>query len=199
MPNTTEISSLINRKSCGKQIDPMPTNEEFSLIMQAAMRAPDHFNLKPWRFIRFTHQTRHQLGEMFLQSAIENQKPQELDEQSQQKFRNMPLRSPCVLLAYCHHTEHPKVPLIEQKLATAAAITNILHATHQLDYAAIWRTGSLCYNPTLHQKLNLAKNQHIIGFIYIGSKDTKNNTPEPKKIDWQDYLQDFANSSPYPQ
>ena len=45
------LQLLLNRSSQPKLTAPAPAEEALENIKQAALRAPDHGNLKPWRFI----------------------------------------------------------------------------------------------------------------------------------------------------
>lgn len=45
------LEALINRTSCPKLEGPAPTADQLESMLQAAVRAPDHGALRPWRFI----------------------------------------------------------------------------------------------------------------------------------------------------
>ena len=47
--NTIEL--LINRNSHAKLTAPAPSEDELATLFAAAMRAPDHGLLRPWRFM----------------------------------------------------------------------------------------------------------------------------------------------------
>ena len=53
------LNLLLNRSSHPRLQAPAPEGEELTNIMQAALRAPDHACLSPWRFIAvsYTHLT----------------------------------------------------------------------------------------------------------------------------------------------
>lgn len=50
MKNRDAVELLINRNSMKMVVAPAPSDEELALALQAAVTAPDHGNLTPWRF-----------------------------------------------------------------------------------------------------------------------------------------------------
>ena len=66
--------------------------------------------------------------------------------------------------------EHPKVPVIEQKLSTATAAQNIMLALNSMNYSCIWRTGKLAFNRDVQNDLGLNENQEILGYLYVAQK-----------------------------
>jgi nitroreductase len=44
------LDALLNRVSVPRLLDPAPTQEQREVLFAAAMRAPDHGHLQPWRF-----------------------------------------------------------------------------------------------------------------------------------------------------
>lgn len=165
------VTMIQQRMSCPAVEEPGPTPEQMEQIFRAALRAPDHGNLKPWRFLVIEGEARSALGELFLNAAIE-QDPL-LVEPLQNKMRNMPMRAPTMVVVIVRLQPHPKVPMVEQQVAAGAAAQNILLAAHGLGLGAMWRTGDMAYNRQVMDGLGLDENEEIIGFIYLGSKPAK--------------------------
>ena len=90
-----------------------------------------------------------------------------------EKYRNAPYRAPLVIVLVSDTKEHPKVPVIEQQLSTAAAGQNMLLAFHDMGFAGIWRTGKFSFNKEISAELNLKENEIVIGYLYIGTADGK--------------------------
>lgn len=61
------------------------------------------------------------------------------------------------------------MPEIEQKMSLAAAVQSLFLAAHAQGVGAMWRTGVLCYHPSLGKGLGLADNEQLMGFIYLGT------------------------------
>ena len=62
------LTLLHERNSMGKLMAPAPSAEQMEAIYQAALRAPDHAELTPWRFIEFTGGGLERLGELFAEA-----------------------------------------------------------------------------------------------------------------------------------
>lgn len=165
-PNLT-VQTLINRVSCAQLGDPAPSAEQLELIFKAAARAPDHRNLKPWRYMVVQGEGLNELGKLY-QSAMLKANPELLDDKKQRALI-LPLRAPMIIVAIASIVEDPKVPEIEQVLATGAGVQNMLNAAFAMGLGAIWRTGDLAFNPYVAAGLGLAKTERIIGFIYLGT------------------------------
>ena len=163
------IECLHTRNSTPKLVSPAPDHKHREIIFQAALRAPDHARLRPWRFLTIEGDGRGRLGELFVSAALAEDPS--CDQQAQSKLYNNPLRAPLLVVVIASTQEHPKVPRQEQLSSTAAAAQSILLATHALGFGAMWRTGPMAYNPTVKRGLGLANNEEIVGFLYMGSVD----------------------------
>ncbi len=58
------LDALLNRVSAPRLLDPAPTAEQREVLFAAALRAPDHGQLRPCRFLTVEGDARHQLGEI---------------------------------------------------------------------------------------------------------------------------------------
>ncbi|WP_237068379.1 nitroreductase family protein [Microbulbifer guangxiensis] len=162
------LEALHNRVSVGKLTDPAPSEAQRENIFRAALRTADHGALRPWRFLQVEGEELHKLGQLFLRAAeAENNGP--LGDAKRDKTLAMPLRAPLILVAITRLQDHPKVPHIEQHLSTAGAVQAMLTAAFAQGIGAYWRTGPLAYNPVVAEGLGLAENEHIDGFIYLGT------------------------------
>src|ERR1700761_8002042 len=56
------IDALTTRRSPAQFAEPAPDDETLAQILGAAMRAPDHGKLKPWRFITLRGEARDPVG-----------------------------------------------------------------------------------------------------------------------------------------
>ncbi len=161
------LDALHLRSSVPKLSDPLPSQVMLDNIYKAAFRAADHAVLRPWRFLIVKGDARRRLGELFVQAGLDGDA--ELDDSAVEKLRSKPLRAPLVLVCVSSYKPHPKVPEIEQDLSAGAAIQNMLVAAFAQGVGAMWRTGSLAYNPVVKSGLGLSSQEKIIGFLYIGT------------------------------
>lgn len=178
---------LSSRQSHGQLVEPAPSAQQLEQAVAAALTAPDHHRLRPWRFITVQGAAREQFGQVLadaLQASGETD-PAQLD-----RVRAQPLRAPLILVCALHYTPHDKVPLHEQWLSTGAAIQNVLLLLHAQGFAAIWRTGALTESPRVKQAFGLAADDHLAGFVYIGSPARR--LPPRQALAVTDFLQPWS-------
>ena len=161
------LELLLNRNSHPKLIDPAPAGPALERIYQAALRAPDHAALRPWRFIECSGEGLRRLGEVFVQAELARNPG--ADVEALNKLRLQPLRAPLVIAVAARIQEHPKVPASEQLLSAGCAAQGLLLAAEAEGYAGIWRSGWLCFDPLVKQELGLEATDELVGFIYLGT------------------------------
>ncbi|WP_085907156.1 nitroreductase family protein [Kiloniella majae] len=185
------MSFLLSRKSIVTQwmVDPAPSKEDINHMLRAAVTAPDHGWLRPWRFIVIEGEARNKLSELFVES-LKKRNPDATAEQLE-KEGSRPKLAPLVIVVCSVMTdEKPGVPKNERVLSAGAAAQNIMLAAHERNYGAIWLTGNAAYDPNVKAGLGLEDNMDIIGFLYVGSverevKERKRPNPEDFTIYWK--------------
>lgn len=183
------LELLSQRVSVAKLVEPAPTAEQRARLFAAALRAPDHGQLRPWRFLTIEGAARERLGEVFVQ-ALGEQAP----EVQREKARNAPLRAPLLVVAIASCKDHPKVPHSEQVLSAACGAHALLLAAQAQGLGAIWRTGELAYHPQVAKALGLSAHEQIVGFIYLG---TPSGEPHPlNPLDSADFVQPWQGLEP---
>lgn len=161
------VDVLQKRQSVGKLQSPAPDQAQCEALIRAAIRAADHGNLTPWRFVLIQDSSLVTLGEVFLEAARIT-KP-ELSGVEEERLLAMPLRAPLIVTVIARVQEHPKIPQQEQLFSAAAAAQNILNAAYAMGFGAIWRTGEMASSTHVANKLGLMPGEQIIGFLYIGT------------------------------
>ena len=63
------LDALLNRVSVPRLLEPAPTAEQREVLFAAAMRAPDHGQLRPWRFLTVEGPAREQMGTLLAEAA----------------------------------------------------------------------------------------------------------------------------------
>jgi nitroreductase len=163
------LEQLLSRVSVHPQLlgAPAPTAAHLDAILDAALRAPDHGRLRPWRFLLIRGVARARLGEVFA-AALAARDPGATGPMLQRE-RARPLSAPLVIaIAAEIRADHP-VPEIEQLLATGAAAMNMLNAIHALGYGGMWVTGANAYDPNVRAALGLNAAGWLVGFLYVGT------------------------------
>ncbi|MFQ6572672.1 nitroreductase family protein [Pseudomonas sp. UM16] len=160
------LDALLNRVSVPRLVGPAPNAAQREALFQAALRAPDHGQLRPWRFLTVEGQAREKLGELLAEAV---KLDGEASEAALDKARAMPLRAPLLVVVIARLQDHFKVPQSEQRLAAGCAAHGILLAAHAQGIGAVWRTGELSYSKHVAKSLGLADNEEIIAFLYLGT------------------------------
>jgi nitroreductase len=160
------IQALTTRSSAKSYGDMAPTQDHVATILEAAVRAPDHGRLRPWRFMLIQGADRKKFGDILAASAMRRNPA--LSAGDLQREHDKAMRAPLIILVACRVVPGTKVPVIEQILAAGAAAQNILLGLHNFGYAAAWKTGDAAYDPEVKKSLGLAADDHIVGFIYTG-------------------------------
>ena len=160
------LEALVTRATAKTYGDTAPTKEQLATVLQAAVRAPDHGRLRPWRFMLIEGDQRRKFGEMLAASA--RRRVPGLSDGDLQRERDKALRAPLIIVVACRVVPGTKVPAIEQILAAGAAAQNILLALHSLGYVAAWKTGEAAYDTEVKKSLGFAADDHLVGFIYTG-------------------------------
>ncbi len=177
------LESLLSRVSCPVLGDPAPEGVMLDRILTAAMSAPDHGRLRPWRFLLVRGAARERLGDVFAHAF--NRREPGAPEPLVQKERKKPLRAPLIVVAVAQRREAAKVPELEQIVATGAAAENLLLATHALGFGGMWKTGWPAYDAEVKAALGLSPSDNIVGFLYLGTPvQLPSARAEPKIADF---------------
>lgn len=184
------IKTLQSRNSVKFVQAPGPDSNEFAEIMQAAMCAPDHGRLRPWRFKLISPEHREKLIDMAIEAREQDGNP--YDKPQIVQMRRWLSQAPVMLAVACYidHTNE-RIPHTERVLATGAAVMNILNAAHAAGYAAYWSTGIGTYTQAVPEALGFDELEYqFMGFVTIG---TPLREAEPKeRPDYQEFLSEWS-------
>lgn len=175
------LEALLTRTSAPRLSGPVPADAVLDNICKAALRAPDHGLLRPWRFLMISGDGRDKLGELFVQAQREDEP--EASDVALEKTRGKPLRAPLIIVVIARLSEHPKVPQVEQMISAGAAAENMMIAAHAQGLGAMWRTGGMAYHPRVAVGLGLDDNERIVGFLYLGEIEGRSRSMVDLPID----------------
>src|SRR5215211_4912588 len=101
------FEAIYNRHSQGK-VKPGPLPREFiQKLLDAAVQAPNHYKVRPWRFVVLTEEGRTKLGEVM--AASQRDRYPDLPEEAFYKARATPLRAPVVIVVGVDKPSEPRV------------------------------------------------------------------------------------------
>ncbi|HEX9138393.1 MAG TPA: nitroreductase [Steroidobacteraceae bacterium] len=175
----SDLSALLRRRSIPAQylIEPGPNPAQVESAIDAALRAPDHGRLQPWRFRIVRGAARAQFAEQLVQATLARDPA--TPESQLQKLRARAV-VPLTIVVSAMLKEHPKVPLVEQLLSAGAGIMNLLNAFDAQGFGAILLTGPNAYDPAVARLLGLEPGEQLLGFVYAGSVAGGTPTPAPR-------------------
>jgi nitroreductase len=160
------FEAIHHRHSQGEvKPDPVP-RPLIERLLEAAVVAPNHYKVRPWRFVVLTGAARERLGAVM--AASQQERHPEFSEEVFRKTRGLPLRAPVLIAVGVDKPSEVKVLEIENICAAAAAVQNLLLAAQALGLGAKWRTGEWARDDRVKDFLGFAIDQHIIGFVYLG-------------------------------
>lgn len=168
------FEAIHGRQTIGKVKPDEVSRELIEKILSAAVQAPNHYKVRPWRFVVLTGDGRKKLGNVFAASFLERNPatpPEGLD-----KVRATPLNAPVVIAVAADKPSEPKVIEMENISAASASAYLMLLAAHGLGLGAKLKTGEWARDPKVKEFLGFSADQTIVGFVYIGYPDV---TPEP--------------------
>ncbi len=172
------LENLLGRYSTPAKLltEPAPNDAELETLFAAAVTAPDHCKLQPWRFLVIRGNARRRLGDVFVE-AYKLREPN-VSAAKLENYRLKPLRAPLIIAVVANiQTGNIKVPVQEQLLSAGIAAQHIQLAARALGYQSIWLTGVNSHDLHVSSAMGLGFDEKMVGFIYLGSGQT-NSTPE---------------------
>jgi nitroreductase len=175
------LGSLLSRRSTpALQLQqPGPSPAQIELAIDAALSAPDHGALRPLRLVLIRGAARERLSELFVRRM--QQRDASIPAGKIDKARRMPLSAPLVIAVGARILPEHKVPEVEQLLAAAAGVMNLLNAFHAQGFGAIWLTGGNAYDAQIAAQLGFAADERGLGFVYVGTIVAPVSTPARRR------------------
>jgi nitroreductase len=164
------LDLLLKRRSAKPAMlgEPGPDRDQLTTILTVAARVPDHKKLVPWRFVVFEGEARAAFGGVLLRACTaEAKEPPSAARLETERTRL--LRAPTVVAAVSRVTSNPAAPEWEQVLSCGAACQNMCLAANAMGFDTCWITEWYSYSPAVRAALQLAENEKVAGFIYIGT------------------------------
>jgi nitroreductase len=146
-------------------VEPGPDDATLALLAEAALRAPDHAGLVPWRLAVVRGEAREALGELFAQVARERGKDEASVAVEAERGRRAPVTVAVLARIDLHH---PQVPAHEQWIAIGGALANFLHAAHALGFSGKLLSGAKARAPALVQAF-CRPGETLVGWFALGT------------------------------
>ncbi|HEX8991657.1 MAG TPA: nitroreductase [Anaerolineales bacterium] len=160
------MEAIRSRTSIKRFTQQAVEREKIEQLLEAGAAAPNHYKVRPWRFVVVSGQARERLGDVM--AEVFHRKFPAVPPEAMQKERAKPLRSPVIIAVGVDEPSEAKVRPIENLCASAAACENILLAARAMGLGGHWRTGDAAREPDVKRFLGFAEGQEVIAFLYIG-------------------------------
>jgi hypothetical protein len=165
--NALMLQGLLGRHSQGIKhlAEPGPDEAQLLTMTQAALRAPDHAGLVPFRFKVVGGLQRDALAELFAQAARDAGKDEASIALDAERARRAP-----VTVALVAHIDmgHALVPAHEQWAAVGGALANFLNAAHALGSAGKMLSGAKARHPRIVSAF-CAPGETLMGWVALST------------------------------
>ena len=157
----TALDAVRRRQSYPRVTDAAPTHEQLVELVEAAASIADHAALRPWRLIELRGNARARLGDAFVvESGLHGPDAQKLAEK--------PLRAPLLIAVVGRHEPSIKVPAWEQDAVASGIAHTLSLLLHEQGWGVMWRTGGHTRSDAVRRVHELADNEHLMGWLYVG-------------------------------
>ncbi len=179
------LAAVLSRHSVGGKHLGLPGPDEVALrtMTEAALRAPDHAQLVPFRFaVVASAEARQRLGDLFEQVAVAAGKTPEAALIDRERALEPP-----VLVAVIARIDsgHPVATAHEQWMTVGGAVTNFLNAAHALGYAGKMLSGAkVRARPVIEAFCQ--PGETLVGWMVLGTPQRavqgRNDKPAPEAV-----------------
>lgn len=173
------LTAILSRRSTKRfRPDPVPRGA-IERLLEAAVRAPNHWLTEPWHFYVVTGAGRDRVADLRARQMRESGET-DADRISR---HTVEIRTIPALIFVSVRAGRSEQETRENRLATAAAVMNMLLAAHGQGLGAIWRTGQFIHYEPLREYLGVPENAEIIAQVYVGYPAERRDTP---RTPWQE-------------
>lgn len=182
------LAGLLRRYSVGTKhlAEPGPTLDELRRMTEAALRAPDHAGLTPFRFAAIRGAARERLADLFERSAVLAGK--NADDAARDRLRALDAPSLVAVIARID-PGHPVATQHEQWMTVGGALTNFMNAAHALGYAGKMLSGGKVRAAPVVAAF-CEPGEQLVGWVVLGTA-CKPGSPKFSKPDVADVMRDW--------
>jgi len=192
------VTMILSRHSVSPRrlVAPGPDRAQIMTLIEAAAAAPDHRQLRPWRFIHIRAEGRAGLADLFAAAARETHG--EMSESELGRAREKAMNGACLIAVIARiRDDVPAVPPHEQWASVGAAMQNLLLAATAMGFGSMIVSGGKVATHALPAGLGLGPEETLLGLAAIGTPARaphEKSRPDPASL-----LTDWPPESPPPQ
>ncbi len=183
------LAGMLTRYSVGPKhlAEPAPSLDDLQRMTEAALRAPDHAGLVPFRFAAIRGDARNRLADLFEQAAVQAGKSADDAALDRRRALDAPL-----LVAVIARIDpgHTLATVHEQWMTVGGALTNFMNAAHALGYAGKMLSGSKVRAAPVVAAF-CEPGEQLVGWVVMGTAQ-KAGSPKFRKPDPAEVLRDWV-------
>lgn len=156
-----------------------PTHEELLPLVAASARVADHSALRPWRLIELRGKSRHKLGKAIAKAEGDD------------KPSTKPLRASLLIAIVVSVKKSGKVPAWEQEAVASGVAHTLSLLLHDAGWGVFWRTGHYTRSKPVRKMHKLARNEELLGWLYVGGIPENVKPGHRKMIDAEKFISEL--------
>lgn len=186
-PEAVLVDALINSRQniLPRRLSaPGPSAAQVEQLFRAAAAAPDHGQLRPWRFVLVPTDKRAELAEVFALALMDRDAdatPAQLESAREKAYR-----APWLALAVaCLGPREPDIPMLERMVSVGAALQNMLLSAHSMAFGAGLTSGQAMSCTRMRSLFQLQAGEEAVCFINVGTASKRKAPrlrPEPTEF-----------------
>ncbi len=156
-----------------------PTHEELLPLVAASARVADHSALRPWRLIELRGRAREKLGAAIAKA--------EGDKHPSTK----PMRASLLIAIVVTVKKSSKVPAWEQETVASGVAHMLSLLLHDAGWGVFWRSGPYTRSKPVRKMHQLAKNEQLLGWLYVGGVPADAKPGSRKPVDAESLISEL--------
>jgi nitroreductase len=160
----------IQRRTSVRRYRPDPVSREtIELLLECAVRAPNHKLTEPWRFAVLTGEAKASLGEIKARHRLKRyDDPASAEARAaMDKMRRETLEAPAVIVIMSR-VHDDEVMREEDYAAVMMATANLMTAAQSLGVGTYLKTRGVMRDPALGELVGLLEGYRIVGVLSLG-------------------------------
>lgn len=177
------FEAIHTRRSMAQLREDEVPREVIEKLLEAAVRAPNHKRVEPWRFAVFSGDSREKLATALRENYRLDHPNATADELNGpgEKSAARVVAAP-VTIVVSSEAGQSEIETLENYSAASVATQNILLAAHALGLGACWRTGEAAYTKprnAIKELIGAPPETNIVALVVLGYPATQ-ATPAPR-------------------
>ncbi len=167
---------------------PAPSATDLAQAAALAQRAPDHLQLRPYRFVRVPDDRREELARLYAAQARRRGQDDAAVQAAAQRAHNGPA---LVALLVRLHTHLAEAPVHEQWIAAGAALMNFVNALHLQGYGAKVLSGAAIKDPALQASF-CDPGEQLVAWVTAGTPKRRAHGRAGEQLHAREVLEDWV-------